>query len=170
MIDLDRALATGDFSTLPALTPGTTILVPRAEVSGSEGDIVYVYGQVKVPGAFSIDKARSALHAVLAAGGPLDNANMGSVRVVRPGPVHARVFEVNLDDYTHRGELFPNVALLPGDCVTVPKSQGFFLWNSVLDIGRSASNVLGTIFFFTKDENKGTTVIVQDQQQTQPAQ
>ncbi|MFN8179585.1 MAG: polysaccharide biosynthesis/export family protein [bacterium] len=174
VIDLDHAIATGDFSSLPALSPGTTILVPRAEAAGSEGDVVYVYGRVKTPGAFSIDNARSALHAVLAAGGPLDDANMSSVKVVRPGPVQARVFEVNLNDYTSRGKLFPNVPLLPGDCVTVPQSRGFFLWTALVEVGRSASNVLGTIFFFTNSNknntNQGTTVIVQPQQgqQTSP--
>ena len=172
VVDLDRALATGDFSAMPTLTPGTTILVPRAEGAVTEGDVVYVYGQVKAPGTFSIDKARNALHAVLAAGGPLDNANMGSVKVVRPGPVHARVFEVNLNDYTHRGELFPNVPLLPGDCVTVPKSRPFFLWNAAMQLVQSASYVLGVIFFFNDNNSGGggggTTVIVQDQGQQQP--
>jgi polysaccharide biosynthesis/export protein len=167
VIDLDHAIATGDFSALPSLTAGTTILVPRVETTGGpEGDVVYVYGRVKQPGAFSIDNARSALHAVLAAGGPLDDANMSAVKIVRPGPVQARVFEVNLNDYTNHGRLFPNVPLLPGDCVTVPQSRGFFLWNALVEVGRSASNVLGTIFFFrnNNNNNQGTTVIVQGQQ------
>lgn len=172
VIDLERVLATGDFSLLPPLTPGTTILVPRLEATVTEGDVVYVYGHVKAPGAFSIDNARTALHAVLAAGGPLNDADMGSIKVVRPGPVQARVFDVNLHDYTHRGELFPNVTLLPGDTVTVPRSRSFFLWTVASTVARGAGAILATILFLNEDDNNqdqptAITIDVQDQGQTQ---
>ncbi len=173
VIDLERVLATGDFSLLPPLVPGTTILIPKLESTVTEGDVVFVYGHVKAPGAFSIDNARTALHAVLAAGGPLDDANMGGVKIVRPGPVHARVFEVNLHDYTHRGELFPNVTLLPGDTVTVPRSRGFFLWNVANTAARGVGTLLAAILFLNDDEPTTTnpptaiTIDVQDQGQTQ---
>jgi polysaccharide export outer membrane protein len=167
VIDLERVLATGDFSLLPTLAAGTTILIPRLEAAGTEGDIVYVYGYVKTPGAFSIDKARTALHAVLAAGGPLDGADMGDVRIVRPGPVRARVFQVDLHDFTHRGELFSNVTLLPGDTVTVPRSSGFFLWNAASAAARGVGGLLATIFLLGDNNNNATTVVVQEQAQGQ---
>ncbi len=170
VIDLERVLATGDFSLLPTLAPGTTIMIPRLEASGTEGDVVYVYGYVKAPGAFSIDNARTALHAVLAAGGPLDGADMGSVRVVRPGPVQARVFDVDLHDYTHRGELFPNVTLLPGDTVTVPRSQRFFLWNAAVTVARGVGGLVAAILFLNEDDQNPTTIVVQDPAQAGQAQ
>ena len=163
VIDVERVLATGDFSQLPTLAPGTTIMVPRLEASGTEGDVVYVYGHVKAPGTFSIDNARTALHAVLAAGGPLDDADMGSVKIVRPGPVQARVFDVNLHDYTNRGELFPNVTLLPGDTVTVPRSQGFFLWNAASNAVRGVGGVVAAILLIRNNNNNNnnpTTIVV----------
>lgn len=167
VIDLERVLATGDFSLLPALTPGTTIMIPRLEASGTEGDVVYVYGYVKAPGAFSIDNARTALHAVLAAGGPLDGADMGAVHVVRPGPVQARVFDVDLHDYTMRGELFPNLTLLPGDTITVPRSQKFFLWNAASTVARGVGGVIAAILFLNNNDNNnnGTTIVVPAQGQ-----
>jgi protein involved in polysaccharide export with SLBB domain len=173
VIDLERVLATGDFSLLPPLTPGTTILIPKLEATVTEGDVVFVYGHVKAPGAFSIDNARTALHAVLAAGGPLDDADMGDIKIVRPGPVQARVFEVDLHDYTHRGVLFPNVALLPGDTVTVPRSQSFFLWNVANTFARGVGTLLAAILFLNNDENTNTnqptviTIDAQDQGQAQ---
>ena len=171
-IDLERVLATGDFSLLPPLTPGATILVPRLEAQGSEADVVYVYGQVKLPAAYSIDNARTVLHAVVAAGGPLEDADMSEVRVVRPGPVQARVFKVDLHDYTHRGVLFPNVTLLPGDTVTVPKSNRFFLWRVAAAVAQSTSGLLATILFLddNDNDNEPTTVIVTDQAQGQQQQ
>jgi len=167
VIDLERVLATGDFSLLPTLSPGTTILVPRLEAAGTEGDVVYVYGRVKLPGAFSIDNARTALHAVLAAGGPLDDADMGGIKVVRPGPVRARVFDVDLHDYAYRGELFANVTLLPGDTVTVPRSRGFFLWTAASTVASGVGGLLAAILFLNDDNKNATTIVVQDPAQGQ---
>ncbi len=166
LIDLDTVISTGDFSVLPELKPGTTILVPRAETIGPEGDVIYVYGSVVTPGTFPIDTARTVLQAVIAAGGPREDADVKSVRVVRPGPVQARVFEVNLQGYTHEGVLFSNVQLLPGDTVTVPRSQASVVWRFTREALQTVGSFLGTIFFFTDwgnnndDNNNGTTIIV----------
>jgi protein involved in polysaccharide export with SLBB domain len=171
VIDLEKVINTGDFSILPQLQPGTTVLVPRAEVAGPEGDVVYVYGRVPTPGTFPIDAARTVLQAVIAAGGPLEDADVGSIRVVRPGAVRARVIEVDLDDYTHDGVLFANVQLQPGDTVTVPKSQRAVAWRVTQQAFQAMGNALGTVFFFFRlgdEDQTGTTVIVGEQTPAAP--
>jgi polysaccharide export outer membrane protein len=173
VIDLEDLISTGDFSALPPLKPGTTILIPRTETVGPEGDVIYVYGSVVTPGTFPIDAARTVLQAVIAAGGPREDADVKSVRVVRPGPVQARVFEVNLQGYTHEGVLFSNVQLLPGDTVTVPRSQASVVWRITREGLEAVSAFLGTILFFTdwndrNDDDDGTTIVV-DGNQTPPA-
>jgi polysaccharide export outer membrane protein len=127
-VNLETAIATGDFQGLPVIEPGSTIRIPHGEVFIPEGDFINVYGSVRAPGLFPIESARSVLQAILAAGGPLESADLEQVRVVRPSPVQARVFEINLDDYTHDGVLSANMSLLPGDTVTVPdlRRQSFF--------------------------------------------
>jgi polysaccharide export outer membrane protein len=150
IVDLEQVLSTGDFTVLPPLRAGSTILVPRAEAVGTEGDVIFVYGRVIEPGTFSIDAARTVLQAVLAAGGPLGDADMGSVRVIRPGPVQARVIEVDLNSYTNEGELFANVPLLPGDTVTIPRSSNSAIWSGVRDVAEISGNILGTLFFFLR--------------------
>lgn len=154
--DVDRALATGDFSQLPALTPGSTILVPRSEAIGPEGDFVYVYGEVKKPQMVPYASAQNVLAAVLSAGGPDKDANLKRVRVVRPGPVQARVFTVNIEDYTNDGVLFPNVPLKPGDTVTVPKDDSLLVIRAIGSVGRTVTQMVGTILFFVRlsDNNK----------------
>jgi protein involved in polysaccharide export with SLBB domain len=147
------------------------VLVPRAEVAGPEGDVVYVYGRVPTPGTFPIDAARTVLQAVIAAGGPLEDADVGSIRVVRPGAVRARVIEVDLDDYTHDGVLFANVQLQPGDTVTVPKSQRAVAWRVTQQAFQAMGNALGTVFFFFRlgdEDQTGTTVIVGEQTPAAP--
>jgi polysaccharide export outer membrane protein len=165
-VDLDRALSTGDYSQLPELEPGSTIMVPRLEANGPEGDFVYVYGNVRNPGVVSLDAAGTVLGAVLAAGGPAGDAKMSNVRVIRPGAVRARVFEVDLEDYTHRGVLFPNVPLKPGDTVTVPKDKGTIFFRALGGAARTVGQVAGTVLFFLRladdnnNNNNRTTVVV----------
>ncbi len=160
IIDLEHLLATGDFDLLPPLEAGSTILVPRLEELGVEGDVIHVYGNVVEPGMFPIDVARTALQAVLAAGGPLPNADVGNIRVVRPGPVQARVFQVDLEAYTNDGVLYSNVMLLPGDTVTVPRSRGNIIWTAIKEVASVAGNLLGAFYFFDRlisDDDEETT-------------
>lgn len=170
VVDLERVLSTGDFGSLPELRPGSTIIVPRVEAAGPEGDVIYVYGRVVSPGVFSIDEARTVLQAVLLAGGPQDDADMDNVRVVRPGPVRARVFAVDLDDYVEDGVLFANMSLLPGDTVSVPKSPGGTIWGAAREVARVSVSVLGSVLFFTRlgddNNNNGDTTIIIDSAET----
>jgi polysaccharide export outer membrane protein len=147
--DLDRALTTGDYSQLPQLSPGSTIMVPRVEAGGAEGDFVYVYGSVRNPGIVSLDAAGTILGAVLAAGGPVGGADLGNVKVVRPGPVRARVFEVDLESYTNEGVLYPNLDLEAGDTVTVPES-GTISFRSLGGMARTFTQIAGAIFILVR--------------------
>ena len=167
VIDLDAVISKGDFSVLPQLTPGSTILIPRSETVGPEGDVIFVYGSVVTPGTFPIDAARTVLQAVIAAGGPAAEANVRAIRIVRPGPVQARVFKIDLNDYTHDGVLFANVPLQPGDTVTVPKSDKQTVWRVTQEALRTVGSFLGTILFFLEvgdeDDNGNDTTIIVDQ-------
>jgi polysaccharide export outer membrane protein len=162
--DLDRALTTGDYSQLPKLSAGSTIMVPRVEAGGAEGDFVYVYGSVRNPGIVSLDAAGTILGAVLAAGGPAGGADLGNVKVIRPGPVQARVFEVDLDAYTNEGVLYPNLDLEAGDTVNVPES-GALSFRALGGIARTFTQIAGAFFILvrlTDDNNNRTTVVVND--------
>ncbi|GJM43616.1 MAG: hypothetical protein DHS20C21_04580 [Gemmatimonadota bacterium] len=174
IVDLERVLATGDFSSLPELRPGSTILISRVESALPEGDVVFVYGGVNAPGAFSIDEAHTVLQAVLAAGGPVEGANTGGIRVIRPGSIRARVFEVDLNDYVEDGILFANLALLPGDTVTVPRSQGSAIWRGIREVARVSGDILGSALIFWRlgddNRNNGTTTIVIEPDPTAQAQ
>jgi protein involved in polysaccharide export with SLBB domain len=169
VIDLDAVITKGDFTVLPQLVPGSTILIPRSETVGPEGDVVFVFGSVVTPGTFPIGAARTVLQAVISAGGPAADANVRAIRVVRPGPVQARVIKIDLNDYTHDGVLFANVQLQPGDTVTVPKSDRRTVWHFSRDLIGAVGDALGTILFFLElgDNNNGddTTIIVDQPQQ-----
>ncbi|MBZ0266680.1 polysaccharide export protein [bacterium] len=165
LVDVEHALASGDFSGLPTLQSGTTLFLYRMDGGVMAGDAVHVYGEVGKPGRVSIDEARTIVQAVLAAGGPSEEADVSAVRVVRPGPVRARVFQVDLNDYVEDGILFANLSLLPGDTITVPKSQSRTVWRAAREVGRITGDVLGTVLFFTRwgdDDKTSTTSITID--------
>ncbi|MCA9753744.1 MAG: SLBB domain-containing protein [Gemmatimonadetes bacterium] len=153
VIDLDQVLATGDFSALPPLTAGSTILVPRVETVGPEGDVVYVMGAVTEPGAVSIDAAPNVVQAILAAGGAGPEANLSQIRVTRPGSVRARVFQIDLNSYTDEGVLFGNMALLPGDTITVPRNNAPRVARFLRDVVAVTVGAIGTILVFRNVNN-----------------
>ena len=99
-----RALEEGDTSQNVLLRDGDTILVPRAED-------VYVFGQVKNPGAYSVrDDDMTVLQALSLAGGITDRGAMGRIEIVRIVEGERQERRVELSDQ-----------VLPGDTIVVPE-------------------------------------------------
>jgi polysaccharide export outer membrane protein len=102
-IDL-RNLQNGSLSQNAALRDGDTIFVPRAES-------VYVFGQVKNPGAYALQqKNTTILQALSLAGGVTDRGTTGRVRIMRTENGKERELRVKLTDIVQ-----------PGDTVVVPE-------------------------------------------------
>jgi len=102
-IDL-RELQNGGFSQNPLLQDGDTIFVPRAES-------VYVFGQVKNPGAYSLQQQNTTvLQALALAGGVTDRGSTGRITIVRIEGGETKEIRVELTD---------NVR--PGDTIRVPE-------------------------------------------------
>ena len=85
------------------LHDGDTIFVPRAESA-------YVFGQVKAPGAYSIQKDTTFLQALALAGGVTENGAMNRVKIVRL--VHGEKKELKVK---------PSDLVKPGDTIIVPE-------------------------------------------------
>jgi len=93
------------------LEPKVTINLARLG-----GTRVYVLGEVVKPGSYEIDKARSLLDAVSAAGGPTKDAAKRNVYVVqRNNPEKYR--KINLLAILTKGDMSQNIALNEGDAV-----------------------------------------------------
>jgi polysaccharide export outer membrane protein len=71
-----RDLESGALSQNIQLRDSDTIFVPRAET-------VYVFGHVKNPGAYGVQKNTTVLQALSLAGGVTENAAMNRIRVIR---------------------------------------------------------------------------------------
>ena len=85
------------------LRDGDTIFVPRAEA-------VYVFGQVKNPGAYVIQKDTTVLQALSLAGGVTDRGSTTRIKVVRMLNGQKLESKIKLGDVVH-----------PGDTVLVPE-------------------------------------------------
>jgi polysaccharide export outer membrane protein len=99
-----RDLQSGVLSQNIALRDGDTIFVPRAES-------IYVFGQVKNPGAYALQSVETTvLQALSLAGGVTDRGATNRVRIARVVNGEKRELKVKLSDM-----------VLPGDTIIIPE-------------------------------------------------
>lgn len=101
-VDL-KELQSGALSKNVALKDGDTIFVPPAET-------IYVFGQVKNPGAYAIQRTTTVLQALSLAGGVNERGATGRIKVVRIEKGKTVEIRMKLTDVVR-----------PGDTVIVPE-------------------------------------------------
>src|SRR5436309_6031811 len=102
-----RELENGAFSQNARLLDGDTIFVPRAQS-------VYVFGQVKNPGAYSLQQqSTTVLQALSLAGGVTDRGTTGRIKIIRIVKGDKKELKAKLTDLVE-----------PGDTIVV--SERFF--------------------------------------------
>jgi polysaccharide export outer membrane protein len=93
-----KDLQNGTLSQNAALRHGDTIFVPRAES-------VYVFGQVKSPGAYALQQRdTTVLQALSLAGGVSDRGSTGRIRIVRIVAGKKQEIKVKLGDVVQPGD------------------------------------------------------------------
>lgn len=98
-----RDLESGSLKQNIDLRDGDQIYVPRAET-------VYVFGQVKNPGAYAIQKDTTVLQALSLAGGVTENGAINRIKIVRIQKGETKEIKANLKDIVR-----------PGDTLKVPE-------------------------------------------------
>jgi polysaccharide export outer membrane protein len=80
------------------LHDGDTIFVPRAES-------IYVFGQVKTPGAYAlVQRDTSLLQALSLAGGVTENGAMNRIKIIRIVNGEKKELKVKLTDVVRAGD------------------------------------------------------------------
>lgn len=102
---------------------------------------VYVVGEVKAPGDYSISSLSTLINALSAAGGPTTNGSLRSISIVRDGK---QVDEVDLYSFFLKGDKSRDIRLQPGDTIFVP---------SVGPVAGIAGNVRRPAIYELKGEN-----------------
>lgn len=98
-----KELQAGRLSHNAQLRDGDTLFVPRAE-------LVYVFGQVKDPGGFPLQRGTTVLQALALAGGVTDRGAIGRLRIARVVGGKRIEVKAKLDDLVQ-----------PGDTIIVPE-------------------------------------------------
>lgn len=98
-----RSLEAGELRENIQLQDGDTLYVPRAETA-------YVFGEVRNPGAYSIQKDMTVLQALSLAGGATEHAALNRVKIVRIVDGERKEVRVELTDIVR-----------PGDTIIVPE-------------------------------------------------
>ena len=81
------------------------------------GVTVYVVGQAKAPGAYSLSSLSTMLNAIFASGGPSSTGSMRNIALMRGGKV---VAQLDLYDFIVRGDKSRDSLLQPGDVISIP--------------------------------------------------
>jgi protein involved in polysaccharide export with SLBB domain len=91
---------------------GDTVMVPR-------GNTFFVFGEVKRPGAYQLDKETNVLEGITIAGGFTDKAAPGRTRVIRTTDRGQQTIAVDMNDIIRRGQREKAIRLLENDVIVV---------------------------------------------------
>lgn len=92
-----RDIQEGALSKNVQLRDGDTLVVQKARS-------VYVFGQVKAPGAYPVDKDTTVLQALSLAGGVTDRGSTGRIKIVRAVDGKKKEIKVKLTDIVEPGD------------------------------------------------------------------
>ncbi|CAH0534504.1 hypothetical protein VST7929_02447 [Vibrio stylophorae] len=136
--DLDRFLQQGgDFSTLPRLQAGDTVVIDELPhdptdnksswVRQSAKDSIYIFGAVGAPGRYAFNQQLGFLDIVAAADGPNPNADLRNIKISHRTSGAARVSHINLQRYFETGDETLIAQVVPGDVIYIPERRGDWL-------------------------------------------
>ena len=78
---------------------------------------IYVVGQARQPGTYTVSSLSTLINALFEVGGPSNNGSMRNIQLKRDGRI---VGKMDLYDFIARGDRSGDVPLLPGDVVVIP--------------------------------------------------
>ena len=113
-MDLNKLLVEGDTKYNIYVQNGDIIHVPKS-------DSVFVFGQVKNPGSYTLEKEVTVLQAITMAGGVTRIANPSKVKIIRVNDGYKENIMINLNEITD-GDKSKDVRLRSEDIVVVPES------------------------------------------------
>ncbi len=119
-VDLFRAIQHGNPEQDLILDDGDIVFLPTFDKTQNR---VYVFGEVKTPGAYEFTNSKMRLFdAISEAGGATIFASTTNTKVVRGDPTAPEIISANLKNLVEEGDQSQNVLLASGDLVYVPRS------------------------------------------------
>ncbi|MFZ1060004.1 MAG: polysaccharide biosynthesis/export family protein [Candidatus Rokuibacteriota bacterium] len=115
-LNVDKVQAGTGSENIP-IQAGDTVLVPK-----DREDTFFIFGEVKKPGAYPLDKETNVLEGITIAGGFTDKAAPGRTRVIRVNATGQQVLDIDMNDIIKRGQRDKAIRLQANDVVVVPES------------------------------------------------
>jgi polysaccharide biosynthesis/export protein len=91
-------------------------------VGSRDENSFFVFGEVKRPGSYPLEKETNILEGITIAGGFTEKASPSRTRVIRVGATAQQVLEIDMNDIIKRGQREKAVRLQANDVVVVPES------------------------------------------------
>ena len=115
-INLNSLLSEGDQISNVCLMDKDLLYIPSAEQ-------IYILGQVRIPGSYTIPEGEITLVGVIGmAGGFTRTAARNKTRIIRLEDGVEKIIEVKVDAITKAGKKIQDVPIKPGDVIVVPES------------------------------------------------
>lgn len=152
-IDLSRGLEGADVKSLPVLRPGDSIVIPATTGTAIIGDQVEILGAVRTPGLYPARNAGSVMTALALAGGTAPGASLNKVNLTRRNGEAVSVFRLDVRKYLTEGAPNADLALLPGDILTVPGGEGQSKGSAALFQGLALLTTVTTFFLAINNSN-----------------
>ena len=116
---------------------------------GTEDELqfnVHIWGQVGNPGLYSVADGTDLVSLISLAGGPMEDAKLTEVILVRENGGRVSSFAVNLRDLMSSSAQERIPVLEPGDTVIVPAkwSHSLFRFSGILSVAALIANVIVT--------------------------
>ncbi len=113
-VDFTKLMQRGDLTQNVKLEPGDTIVAPL-------GDLVFVQGEVRTPGAVKYTQDLTLIRAITQAGGLTQLAAGGRVDILRGKGEKKERIRVDVDKLMRAGDGNPDVLVKPDDIILVPQ-------------------------------------------------
>lgn len=127
IVNLQQALDSGNLNSLPPLRPGDAVIVQERTASYTGSGAVSVFGAVLRPASYSLTQDKRLIDAILAAGGPTENARLSKVTIIHHAAAgNVTTISVDFERYLEMGDMQHNPPIFPNDTVSVPRSSSFW--------------------------------------------
>lgn len=118
---------------------------------GSEDELlikVNVWGFVRKPGQYLVPSDTDLISLLSFVGGPLEEANIKNVKLIRSGKGEKKVIRIDVKKYLKNGneKLIPG--LLPGDTIVVTASKMYYV-NKFFDTAAKLAIIIQMAWYFT---------------------
>ncbi len=109
-----------------------TNVTVNASLGKLRGVTVYVVGQARQPGTYSLTSLSTLVNAVFASGGPSANGSLRQITLKRGGKT---VTTLDLYDFIAKGDKGRDALLQPGDVITIPPAGPRVALTGATDLG-----------------------------------